>query len=200
MIVSYVISVGALSGDQVNHKNNKLSSLLRRVIDEYRRTFGTGSIEAILLIDEDAKILATASLSDMGASIYDLGVLSAALFGIAAEGQERFGCEDFNTCLVTWRDRQIFTQSIGVLKVETQKERNGDNITAERRKKERVLIVAALTDERVNIGLMRVKMKEVAAEILKLVSNSTPAMRLLSATEEEIEELTKTLGGETAIN
>jgi len=199
-MASGVIGVGALSGDQVNHKDNELSSLLRRVIDEYRRNFGTGSIEVILLIDEDAKILATASLCDMGTSIYDLGVLSAALFGIAAEGQERFGCEDFNTCLVTWRDRQIFTQSIGVVKVEAQNKRNENNITAKRRKKERVLIVTALTDERVNIGLMRVKMKEVAGEILKLVSNSPPAMRLLSAKEEEIEALVKTLGGETAIN
>jgi predicted regulator of Ras-like GTPase activity (Roadblock/LC7/MglB family) len=154
----------------------------------------------MLLVDEDAKILATTSLCDMGTSIYDLGVLSAALFGIAAEGQERFGCEDFNTCLMTWKDRQIFAQSIGTVRVETENAKGGDNVADKRQKKERNLILAAFTDERVNIGLMRVKMKEVAGEVLKLVSKSQPSMRLLRAKEEEIEELVKALAGETTIN
>jgi predicted regulator of Ras-like GTPase activity (Roadblock/LC7/MglB family) len=197
---SGVIGFGTLSGDRVDNGDKELGSLLRRVIEEYRSNFGTGSIELILLVDEDAKILAMASLCDMGSSVYDLGVLSAALFGIAAESQERFGCEEFDTCLVTWKDRQIFSQSIGVVKVEEENEKNVDNGTTRQRKKERTLILAALTDERVNIGLMRVKMKEVAGEILKKVTKSSIAVRLLGAKEEEIEELVRTLRGEAAIN
>lgn len=195
-----MISVATLSGNQIDNKENDLSLLLRKVVDEYHRNLGSGSIEVMLLVDEDAKILATTSLCDMGTSIYDLGVLSAALFGIAAEGQERFGCEDFNTCLMTWKDRQIFAQSIGTVRVETENAKGGDNVADKRQKKERNLILAAFTDERVNIGLMRVKMKEVAGEVLKLVSKSQPSMRLLRAKEEEIEELVKALAGETTIN
>jgi predicted regulator of Ras-like GTPase activity (Roadblock/LC7/MglB family) len=199
-VSNILISVATLSGNQIDNKENDLSLLLRKVVDEYHRNLGSGSIEVMLLVDEDAKILATTSLCDMGTSIYDLGVLSAALFGIAAEGQERFGCEDFNTCLMTWKDRQIFAQSIGTVRVETENAKGGDNVADKRQKKERNLILAAFTDERVNIGLMRVKMKEVAGEVLKLVSKSQPSMRLLRAKEEEIEELVKALAGETTIN
>jgi predicted regulator of Ras-like GTPase activity (Roadblock/LC7/MglB family) len=177
-----------------SHREGKLDSILYRIIEDYRRSFGTGLIETILLIDEDAKMLASASPYESGGSIYDLGVLSAALYGIAAQGPERFGCEDFNTCLVTWKDRQIFIQSIGMLKVNG--ENNGGNARLEERRKARVLILAALTDERINIGLMRVKMKEVVGEILKSASESSPVMRLLDAKEEDVERLIKDLSNE----
>jgi predicted regulator of Ras-like GTPase activity (Roadblock/LC7/MglB family) len=175
--------VSPLSSEGV-HEGNKLASILHKVIDEYRRSLGTGLIDAILLIDEDAKVLAGASPCDMGNSVYDLGILSAALFGIADEGKDRFGCDDLSTCLLSWKDRQIFIQSIGVVRAS----KNGDSQSGgETRRTERRLILSALTDVRVNIGLMRVKMREVAAEILKSVSSSSHMMQLLNAKEEEME-------------
>ena len=174
--------------------SNDLTPLLNSVIDEYRRDFGTGLIDAILLVDEDAKVLAGASQCDMGNSIYDLGILSAALYGIGAEGKDRFKCEDLNTCLLTWRDRQIFIQSIGAVKANgEERSKTGEK---DRRRRERMLILSALTDERVNIGLMRIKMREVAREILRSVSSSSLAMQMLSAKEEEIEKMIKSLSSE----
>jgi predicted regulator of Ras-like GTPase activity (Roadblock/LC7/MglB family) len=174
--------------------NSSLTPLLNRVIDEYRKNFGTGLIDAILLIDEDAKVLAGASPCDMGSSIYDLGILSAALYGIAAEGKDRFKCEDINTCLLTWKDRQIFIQSIGTVKPNGEGNcRIGER---DRRRSERMLILSALTDERVNIGLMRIKMREVACEILRAVSSSSLAVQMINAKEEEIAKMIKNLSNE----
>jgi predicted regulator of Ras-like GTPase activity (Roadblock/LC7/MglB family) len=196
MMTNGALNIGNLSTPSSGHESSNLIPILQRVIDEYRRNFGTGLIDAILLIDEDAKVLAGASPCDMGNSIYDLGILSAALFGIAAEGKDRFGCEDLSTCLLTWKDRQIFIQSIGAVKANGDETgRSGGRDT---RRRERRLILSALTDERVNIGLMRIKMREVAGEILRLVSISSPAMRLLNAKEEEIEKMIKNLSSEIA--
>jgi predicted regulator of Ras-like GTPase activity (Roadblock/LC7/MglB family) len=173
---------------------NKLEPILNRVIDEYRRDLGAGLIDAILLIDQDAKVLAGASPCDIGNSVYDLGILSAALFGIADEGKDRFGCDDLNTLLLTWKDRQIFIQSIGVVRTGEE----GAIVSDERNtaRSERRLILSALTDVRVNIGLMRLKMKQVAGEILKSVSSSSSAMRLLNAKEEEIEKMIRNISDE----
>jgi predicted regulator of Ras-like GTPase activity (Roadblock/LC7/MglB family) len=179
---------------QPNRKDDRLNSILYGIIDDYRRSFGTGSIEIILLIDEDAKILANASPYDSNKSIYDLSVLSAALYGIATEGSERFTCEDFNTCLLAWRDQQIFIQSIGVLKLEPKKLPDNGSVADQR--KERTLILAALTDDRVNIGLMRVKLKGIVGQILKLARESSPVISLLEAKEEDLEQIIKGLDEE----
>jgi hypothetical protein len=120
-MTSGTISTETALWHQANHKDDKINSIRCGVTDGYGRSFGTGSIEIILLIDEDAKIPTSASPCESGKSICDLGVLSAALYGIAAECPERFGCEDFNICLVTRKDRQIFIQSIGVLRLEGEK-------------------------------------------------------------------------------
>jgi predicted regulator of Ras-like GTPase activity (Roadblock/LC7/MglB family) len=193
-MTSGAVRIGNQSNRDNSQETNKLIPILHRVIDEYRRNLGTGLIDAILLVDEDAKVLAGASPCNMGNSLYDLGILSAALFGIAAEGKDRFGCDDLSTCLLTWKDRQMFIQSIGFVKANGGE--SGGSGEGEVRSKERRLILSALTDERVNIGLMRVKMREVAGEILKSVSMSSPAMRLLNAKEEEIEKMIKSLSSE----
>jgi predicted regulator of Ras-like GTPase activity (Roadblock/LC7/MglB family) len=167
--------------------------ILHRVIDEYRSSLGTGLIEAILLVDEDAKVLAGASPCDMGSSLYDLGILSAALFGIADEGKDRFGCDDLSTCLLSWKDRQIFIQSIGTARAGADGDLQGEG---DNRRTERRLILSALTDVRVNIGLMRVKMREVVAEILKSVSSSSRATQLLNAKEEDVENMIKDISND----
>lgn len=188
------IRVGSPQTSQGDNENNRLVPILRRVIDEYRSSLGTGLIDAILLIDEDAKVLAGASPCDLGNSVYDLGILSAALFGIADEGKDRFGCDDLSTCLLAWKDRQIFIQSIGVVRASGEDGDSGGEGDA--RRTERRLILSALTDVRVNIGLMRVKMREVAAEILKSVSSSSRAMQLLNAKEEEMEKMIRNISNE----
>jgi predicted regulator of Ras-like GTPase activity (Roadblock/LC7/MglB family) len=188
------MSVGSSVTQADDLQGSKLEPILNRVIDEYRRDLGTGLIDAILLIDQDAKILAGASPCYIGNSVYDLGILSAALFGLADEGKDRFGCDDLSTLLLTWKDRQIFIQSIGVVRTSEE-----DAITSDERgtaRSERRLILSALTDVRVNIGLMRLKMKEVAGEILKSVPSSSRAMKLLDAKEEEMEKMIRNISDE----
>ena len=149
---------------------NRVSDALDSLLESYRRTLGRGDIDGLLLVDSDGKALAKSRFFRVK-NAWNVGALGAALAGIARQGENHMGADEFQNAMIMYRSKQFYVCKIGDL--------NGD----------KSLLLLILANERANIGFIRAKMKQYAKRIEEEIRNCEPVRRTIEISEEQIEDI-----------
>ena len=156
---------------------------ITRVLDNIRFNYGTltrkGYIYGLIVIDQDAKIIAIDSLFDRKLNYWDLSSIGAALYGVAKQGQDFFQSESLERATIIYSDMRLFVKSI--VNVELQK------------KGKRDILIVLLTDNEVNLGVMILQMSKFAQKIKKEIERNDTMKKTLKMSEQELKEHIKEL-------
>ena len=77
----------------------------------------------MLLIDQDAKILAVNTFFDPNINFWDIASIGAALYGIAKQGKDFFHTERIVRSSIIYADVQIYAHMIGSVRLSGDEER-----------------------------------------------------------------------------
>ncbi|KKM85074.1 hypothetical protein LCGC14_1292700 [marine sediment metagenome] len=153
------------------------------VLDDIRYNYGTltrkGYIYGLIVIDQDAKIIAIDSMFDRKLNYWDLSSIGAALYGVARQGQDFFETESLERATIIYSDMRLFVKSI--INVELQK------------KGKRDILIVLLTDNEVNLGVMILQMSKFAQKIKKEIERNDTMKKTLRMSEQELKEHIKEL-------
>ena len=153
------------------------------VLDDIRYNYGTltrkGYIYGLIVIDQDAKIIAIDSMFDRKLNYWDLSSIGAALYGVARQGQDFFETESLERATIIYSDMRLFVKSI--VNVELQK------------KGKRDILIVLLTDNEVNLGVMILQMSKFAQKIKKEIERNDTMKKTLRMSEQELKEHIKEL-------
>ncbi|MHA1370783.1 MAG: hypothetical protein ACTSWN_13210 [Promethearchaeota archaeon] len=164
----------SLTINQFNGLNHPvITPLLDDIAKEYARLTGKGGMKGILLVDQDAKILAKNSMFQLKKP-WDMGAIGAALYGVAAQASKYFNAASMERISIIFGNMQLFTHSIGKVDVE------GDSNIS------RDLLLVILAEKHVKVGLVIVQMKKYARKILDAIKSSSKSMDLLQLDERGI--------------
>ena len=153
---------------------NRVSDALDSLLESYRRTLGRGDIDGLLLVDSDGKALAKSRFFRVK-NAWNVGALGAALAGIARQGENHMGADEFQNAMIMYRSKQFYVCKVGDL--------NGD----------KSLLLLILANGRANIGFIRAKMKQYAKRIEEEIRNCEPVRRTIEISEEQIEDVLHSL-------
>ncbi len=151
---------------------NKITEVLDEIRYNYGKLTRKGYIYGLIVIDQDAKIIAIDSRFDRKLNYWDLSSIGAALYGVARQGQDFFETEELERASLIYRDMRLFVKSIG--KVELRK------------KGKRDILVVILTDNDVNLGVMILQMSNFALKIRQEIERNERMKETLRMSEEEI--------------
>ena len=153
------------------------------VLDDIRYNYGTltrkGYIYGLIVIDQDAKIIAIDSMFDRKLNYWDLSSIGAALYGVARQGQDFFETKSLERATIIYSDMRLFVKSI--VNVELQK------------KGKRDILIVLLTDNEVNLGVMILQMSKFAQKIKKEIERNDTMKKTLRMSEQELKEHIKEL-------
>ncbi|HME53405.1 MAG TPA: hypothetical protein VKM55_14370 [Candidatus Lokiarchaeia archaeon] len=166
------------TSDALRHAT--ITPLLDEIARDHARLTGFGGMKGILLVDQDAKVIAKNSMFGLKKP-WDMGGIAAALHGVAKQASQYFGCSALDKVAITFGDMQFFVQSIGA--VDT-----GDG------KPPRELLLVILADGKVKMGIVLVQMKKMATRIVQAIKASVPDMNLLRLDERSVREYLVGLG------
>src|SRR5271157_4547045 len=160
-----------------------ITPLLDEITRDYAKLTGWGGMKGILLVDQDAKVIAKNTMFGLKKP-WDMGGIGAALHGVAKQASQYFGCSALDKVAITFGDMQFFVQAIGV--VDT-----GDG------KPPRELLLVILADAKVKMGIVLVQMKKIAGRIIEAIKASAPDMNLLRLEERDVRAYLVGLGSMT---
>lgn len=153
------------------------------VLDDIKYNYGIltrkGYIYGLIVIDQDAKIIAIDSRFDRKLNYWDLSSIGAALYGVARQGQDFFESESLERATLIYNDMRLFVKSVG--KVELQK------------KGKRDILIVMLTDNDVNLGVVFLQLSNFAIKIREEIEKNQAAQRTMRMTEKEVKEHIKEL-------
>lgn len=155
--------------DQI--RGNPLSELLADFIREYHQLSRTGQIYGLMIVDQDAKVLAVNPFFDNHLNYWDVGAIGSALYGVSKQGKDFFGSETLERASIIFDDKQFFTRFI-------------DKITL-KNNQTRELIMIMIGDRQLNIGLAVLKMKKYAPLIKQQLLNDTNAQETMKMAESQ---------------
>ena len=156
--------------DALHHAT--ITPLLDTIARDHARLTGVGGMKGILLVDQDAKVIAKNSMFGL-TKPWDMGGIAAALHGVAKQASQYFGCSALDKVAISFGDMQFFVQAIGA--VDT-----GDGKPA------RELLLVILADQKVKMGIVLVQMKKIAVRIIETIKASAPDMNLLRLEESDV--------------
>ncbi|MHA1821291.1 MAG: hypothetical protein ACTSU2_13060 [Promethearchaeota archaeon] len=151
---------------------NEIAQELNAIRKDYANLSGRGFIRGLMCADQDAKIIAVDKLFDDKLNIWDLAALGAALYGVAKQGRDFFDSDELERGSLIFKDMQFLVKSIGSFNLDE--------------KNERELVIIALVDRRVNLGLIILQMEKYALRIRKKVENNSQIKQTLKLSEEEM--------------
>lgn len=160
-----------------------IAPLLDEIARDHARLTGFGGMRGLMLVDQDAKVLAKNSLYQLKKP-WDMGGIAAALHGVAKQASVYFSCSSLDRVAINFGDMQFFVQAIGTVDA-------GD----ERPPRELLLVV--LADAKVKAGLVQVQLQKQAPAILAAVRQSTEATSLLRLDEGSVKSYLLGLRGVT---
>jgi len=158
------------TSDALHHA--AITPLLDEIARDHARLTGFGGMKGILLVDQDAKVIAKNSMFGLKKP-WDMGGIAAALHGVAKQASQYFGCSALDKVAISFGDMQFFVQAIGA--VDT-----GDG------KPPRELLLVILADQKVKMGIVLVQMKKIASRIVEAIRESAPDMNLLRLEERDV--------------
>jgi predicted regulator of Ras-like GTPase activity (Roadblock/LC7/MglB family) len=151
-----------------------ITPLLDDLAREHAKLTGFGGMRGILLVDQDAKVIAKNSMFGLKKP-WDMGGIAAALHGVAKQASQYFGCSSLDRVAITFGNMQFFVQAIGSLDA-------GDGRPA------RELLLVILADEKVKMGIVLVQMKKIAPKIVEAIRKSAEDMALIKLDERAVRE------------
>jgi len=163
-----------LFSKDLNH--DTITPLLDQIARDYARLTGKGGMRGILLVDQDAKVIAKNSMFQFKRP-WDMGAIGAALYGVAGQSQRYFDCSSMERVSIIFGDMQLFIHNIGKVEMEDE-----DNET------KRDLLLVILADKSVKVGLVIVQMKRFAQAIVDAIKESQTTMDMLHLSERQIKE------------
>ena len=158
---------------------NKITEVLDDIRYQYGILTRKGYIYGLIVIDQDAKIIAIDSRFDRELNYWDLSSIGAALYGVARQGQDFFKSESLERATIIYDDMQLFVKSIG-------------NVVLQKKGKRDILIIL-LTDKDVNLGVMILQMSKFAVKIREEIERDEHTKNVLRMPEQEIKEHIKEL-------
>jgi predicted regulator of Ras-like GTPase activity (Roadblock/LC7/MglB family) len=153
---------------------NNLTPILDEIMRSYLRLTGSGAIYGLIVVDQDAKVLAVNSKFDTRMNYWDLGAIGAALYGISKQGSDFFGANQLERSALVYDNMQFFVQSIGNVSI--------DDDTV------RELICVVIGDKRINIGAIMLQMRRFAPQIHKQILVDMESRDVIRMTETELRE------------
>lgn len=153
-------------------RNNKLSTLLDTFRERYGRLSRVGRLNGLLIVDQDAKVLAVNQFFDTNLNYWDIGAIGAALYGVSKQGRDFLSAGDLDRATMIYQSKQFFVQNIGNIQL------------ADGRTRELVLI--ALGDTKMNIGLVVMQMRKLAPKILAQVQSNVQMQDVMQMSEKEL--------------
>ncbi len=151
-----------------------ITPLLDELAREHARLPGFGGMKGILIVDQDAKVIAKNSMFGLKRP-WDMGGIAAALHGVAKQASQYFGCAALDKVAITFGNMQFFVQAIGT-------------IDAADGRAPRDLLLVILADEKVKMGIVLVQMKKLAARIVEAIKASQADMRLIKLDERSVKD------------
>jgi hypothetical protein len=107
--------------------------------------------------------------------LWELSALSAALAGVAQQGQVYLQARPFADIMVLYEDKQLYVCNVGL---------SNRSIP---------VLLAIVADVRTNIGFIRIRMRQTAKHLLALVESDITVQKLLGLHEEDLESAMRTL-------
>ncbi len=158
---------------------NKISEVLGEIRFNYGKLVRKGYIYGLLVIDQDAKIIAIDSRFDRKLNYWDLSSIGAALYGVARQGQDFFEASSLERATLIYNDMRLFVKSIG-------------NIILNKKGKRDILIVL-LTDNKVNLGVIYLQLSNFAVKIKREIEQSQSVIHKLKMSEKDLKKHIKNL-------
>jgi len=91
---------------------NRISDTLDSLVESYKRMLGRGDIEGLLLVDSDGKALAKSRFFRVK-NAWNAAALGAALAGLAKQGENHLGAEEFQNAMIIYDSKQFYVCRIG---------------------------------------------------------------------------------------
>lgn len=151
----------------------EVTPLLDQIARDHARLVGRGGMKGILLVDQDAKVLAKNSMFQLKRP-WDMGAIGAALHGVAKQASLYFNASAMERVSIIFGNMQFFIHNVGT--VDTGAAGGG----------ERELLLVILAEKDVKVGLVVVQMRRHAALIVDAVRRSAAAMGVLRLPEREV--------------
>ncbi|MEX2706583.1 MAG: roadblock/LC7 domain-containing protein [Candidatus Freyrarchaeum guaymaensis] len=149
---------------------NRISDTLDSLVESYKRMLGRGDIEGLLLVDSDGKALAKSRFFRVK-NAWNAAALGAALAGLAKQGENHLGAEEFQNAMIIYDSKQFYVCRIGKL--------DGD----------RSLLLLVLANERANIGFIRAKLNQYVKRIEEDIEKNETVKKIIEISEEQIEDI-----------
>ncbi len=153
-------------------RNNDLSRILDTFRERYGRLSRVGRLNGLLIVDQDAKVLAVNNFFDTHLNYWDIGAIGAALYGVSKQGRDFLSAGDLDRATMIYDSKQFFVQNIGDIQLA-----NG---------RTRELILIALGDIKMNIGLVVMQMRKLAPKILAQVKSDAHMQEVMQMSEKEL--------------
>jgi hypothetical protein len=156
---------------------------IAEVLTQIRYTYGLlthkGYIYGIIVIDQDAKIIAVDPRFDKGLNYWDLGSIGAALYGVARQAQDFFTEDALVRATLIYNDIMLFVKSIGIIDLPN--------------KGPREILVVMLVNNEVNLGVLILQMNKFGAMVRDAILKDHEAIQKLEMSEEELKETIRKL-------
>ncbi|MHA1792336.1 MAG: hypothetical protein ACTSVI_06800 [Promethearchaeota archaeon] len=158
--------------------NSRTTHPVTPILDDltrsYARLTGRGGIRGVLLIDQDAKVLAKNSMFCLKRP-WNMGAIGAALYGVAKQASLYFNCTAMERVSIIFDSLKFFVHKIGGVP-----DKKSQNI------KEILLVI--LAEKHVKEGLIIVQMRKYVDRIMKEVKHDQQTMQLLDLDERAVKE------------
>jgi predicted regulator of Ras-like GTPase activity (Roadblock/LC7/MglB family) len=162
------------NNNDIQHRHfyltNRVSDTLDNLLESYKRMLGRGDIEGLLLVDSDGKALAKSRFFHVK-NAWNAGALGAALAGIAKQGENHLGADEFQNAMIMYNSKQFYVCKIGDL---------GEN---------KSLLLLIFANEKANIGFIRAKMSQYVKRIEEDIKNTESIRKTIEVSEEQIEDV-----------
>ncbi len=159
--------------------NNEITKILDAMRYEYSKLIRKGYIHGLIVVDQDAKLIAMDSHFDKSLNYWDLSAIGAAFYGVARQGQDFFEASELERASIIYNDLQLFVKSIGKVQIVPNKKRE--------------ILIVILSDRAVNLGLLILQMNRFAPEIKEGIEKNASIKKTLSMNETELKEYIKQL-------
>lgn len=158
---------------------NKITEVLDEIRDSHGMLTRKGYIYGLIAVDQDAKIIAIDSRFDKKLNYWDLSSIGAALYGVARQGKDFFETDYLDRASIIYNNMQLFVRSIGQVNLQS--------------KGAKEILIVALTDKEVNIGVITLQMNHFSSKIKTEIEASGTIRNTLKMNEKELKEHIKQL-------
>ena len=152
-------------------RSGELTTILDQIRKDYGQLSRSGSIDGLVIADQDAKVLAVNTFFDDKINYWDIGAIGAALYGVSKQGKDFFKSSEIDRTMISYKDTQFFVQRIGDIDLD-----NG---------RQRELLLIVIGNKALNIGLVILQMQKYATKIRIQVEDDVAIKDHLQMSETE---------------